>query len=338
MGIPAKIQNEQEARRWHDEFISEWKAAKGLGTTEPRPLTGLSIGQLWPEYLKWSELHHAKTTHADLVSAGKRIIKHLGQYGAEGIGQHHVSLYQRIRSGESEKPIPRAINKDLAYLMGFIRWAGKQRHITPRKLSTDPLPYKRPMPQVLTVQEVKAIIKAAEPFFRCLFMFLYALGLRSVEARNLKWKDVNFQRGVVSMIQKGGSTKSLPVGPGLLSALRSIAPPRSILKACGGDMPVFQHPSEQYGNPGHAVVNLRPAIQRACMKAGITKRVTPHLFRHSFATHLVDQNVNLRTVQALLGHAQIQTTQIYTHISLENLRQAQSGINRGMGISKRRRS
>lgn len=305
-------------------MIREWKAAKGQ-PKEPHALTGLTIGQLWPEYLKWSALHHAQTTHLDIISAGGRIKKHLGQYDAEGIGPHHIQIYQRMRSGESARPIPRAINKDLAYLQGFVKWAGKQGHITPRKLSADPLPYKRPLPQVLTVDEVKAILQAAEPFFRTYFLFLYALGLRSVECRNLKWKDVNFERGVVNMIQKGGSTKSLPVGPILLSSLREIAPPRAKLKACGGNLPVFQKPDGK-----GPVRNLRPAIDRACKKAGVTKRVTPHLFRHSFATHLVDQGVNLRIVQDLLGHADIKTTQIYTHVSMETMRAAQSLISRGI--------
>jgi site-specific recombinase XerD len=101
------------------------------------------------------------------------------------------------------------------------------------------------------------------------------------------------------------------------------------LKASGGNLPVFRHPDPHYGT-GEAVKNLRPAIQRACQKAGITKRVTPHLFRHSFATHLVDANVNLRTIQKLLGHSRITTTEIYTHVSLENMRKAQGVIGKGL--------
>jgi site-specific recombinase XerD len=238
---------------------------------------------------------------------------------ARGLGLSPQNFFYQKKA---DRPINCSINKELAYFGGFIRWAGRQGHITPRKILMDRLPYKRPLPQVLTVKEVNAILRACDPFFRCLLLCLYALGLRSVEARNLRWKDVNFQRGVISMIQKGGSTKSLPIGSAVISSLKAIAPPRSKLKAGGGNLPVFRHPDPHYGT-GEAVKNLRPAIQRACLKAGVTKRVTPHLFRHSFATHLVDANVNLRTVQKLLGHARITTTEIYTHVSLENMQEVE---------------
>jgi len=149
-------------------------------------------------------------------------------------------------------------------------------------------------------------------------------------ARRLRWSDVDFERGTVNLIQKGGSTKSLPMGAAVVSSLRAIAPLRRKFKEIGGSLPVFQHPVEQYRNPGHAVINLKPAIERACTKAGITKRVTPHLFRHSFATHLVDADVNLRTVQKLLGHSRIATTEIYTHVSMETMRSAQHMIDAGL--------
>jgi integrase len=324
--VPISIQDRRPAaQKYHNDFIREWKAAKGKGIEEG-PLTGLTIGQLWPEYLKWSELHHAETTHADVVYCSRRILRHLGPYDAESLGIHHVQIYQRMRSAEAGRPIPRQINKELAYHSGFVRWAGKQGHITPRKLASDPLPYKRPMPQVLTVNEVKRILAAAEPFYRAYLICLYALGFRGVEARNLKWKDVNFERGVVNVIQKGGSTKSLPMGTALLSSLKAIAPPAESLEAYKGDLPVFESPKK----PGQAVKDVRKAIRRAMEKADITRRVTPHLFRHSCATHMIDEGVDVSIVREFLGHTDIKTTQRYVHISLENLRQAQNLISGGI--------
>ena len=330
--IPTEIQDREAALIWHDNFIDDWKARREQ-PKEPHALTDLTIGQLWEEYMKWSELHHAPTTHLDLngggeskgkVGVGQWVKKYIGQYDAEGLGQHHCQIYQRMRTADAGRPINRTINKELAYLGGMVKWASEYKHITPRKLQIDRLPYKRPLPQVLTASEVLAIIKNAEPFYRAYFVCLYALGLRSIEARNLKWKDVNFERRVVNMIQKGGSTKSLPMGPAVISSFEAIAPPKGKREAGWDELPVFLNPKK-----GKAVRFIRKAIHRACKKARIEKRVTPHMLRHSCATHMLDAGVNLRVIQEFLGHSNIQTTEIYTHVSLENLRAAQSLISGG---------
>jgi integrase len=318
------IPPDQDPQQYHDEFIREWKEAKGDGS-EIRPLTGLTIEKLWPEYLKWSEMHHAATTHKDVRNVGQWIKKYIGKYDAEGIGPHHVGIYQRMRTADAGRPINRTVNKEIAYLMGMIKWAGKQGHITARRVSADRLPYHRPLPQTLGVEDVTAIIRAADPFYRAYFLALYGCGLRSIEARNLRWKDVDWKQGTIRMIQKGGSTKSLPTGTALLSALRVIATPEGKREAGWDEKPVFESKKT-----GRAVFDIRKAIKRACKVAKIDKRVTPHMLRHSCATHLLDEGTNLRTIQQFLGHKQVSTTQIYTHVSMDNLRAAQSLIEKGL--------
>lgn len=313
-----------DPQKWHDDFIRTWKEGKA-GAREIRALTGLTVSQLWPEYLKWSEMHHAATTHKDLKNVGQWIKKYIGQYDAEGIGPHHVQVYQRLRTEGAGRAINRTVNKEINYFMGMVRWAGKQGHITSRRLIVDMLPYKKPLPQVLTADEVEALVGAAGPFYRAYLLALYALGLRSIEMRNLKWKDVNFERGVVNMVQKGGSTKSLPMGAALSSALGEIAPPAGKRGAGWGESPVFQNPKTK-----KAIVNTRPAIKRIAKRAGVDKWVHPHMLRHSCATHMLDAGVNLRVIQTFLGHSSIQTTEIYTHVSLENLRAAQGLISGGI--------
>ena len=334
--IPDQYQGSiEDARQFHDDFIRDWKEASGKENKEPGARTDLTIGELWEEYMIWSEMHHAPTTQQDLngkgetkgkVGIGQWIRKYIGQYAAEGIGAQHCQIYQRLRTADAGRPIPRAINKELAYLGGFVKWASRNGYITPRKLQSDKLPYKRPMPQVLNAQDVKAILNACEPFYRAYLLCLYTMGLRSIEARNLTWKDIDWHRGTVNMIQKGGTTKSLPLGPAVISALKQIAPPRAKLEAGGGDVPIF----ESARKPGQPVRDLRCAIRRACKKAGVAKRVTPHMLRHSCATHMVDSGVNLRVIQSFLGHKDITTTQIYTHVSIENLKAAQMSISGGL--------
>jgi integrase/recombinase XerD len=128
------------------------------------------------------------------------------------------------------------------------------------------------------------------------------------------------------MIQKGGSTKSLPIGAAVISSLKAIAPPRSKLKAGGGDLPVF----ESSVHPGKPIRNIGRVLYRTAAKVGITKRLTPHALRHSCATHMIDGGINLRVIQSFLGHKDIASTQLYTHVSLENLRAAQKSISGGL--------
>jgi len=323
--LPERIQAKEEAQTQHDDFIREWKTIKGQWADAPRALTGLTIAELWKEYLKHSELHHAATTHKDLENVTQWIKKYIGHYDAEGISPHHVAVYQRLRTEGAGRPINRTVNKEINYLMGMVRWAGKRGHIAARRLSIEMLPYKKPLPQVLTATEVEALVGAASPFYRAYLLALYALGLRSIEMRNLRWKDVNFQRGVINGVQKGGSTKSLPMGTALLSALEEIAPHEGKREAGWGESSVFQNPKTK-----KAVVNVRPAIKKIAKRAKIEKRIHPHMLRHSCATHMLDQGVNLRVIQKFLGHASIQTTEIYTHVSLENLRAAQKLISTGI--------
>jgi len=214
-----------------------------------------------------------------------------------------------MRTAEAGKPIPRAINKEVAYLGGFIRWAGRNGHITPRKLQSDRLPYKRPLPSILSVDEVVRIIQASEPFYQAFLLCLYSLVLRFTEARNLTWDHIDMENMSIKVKQKGGTFKILPLGERLKSALEAIRPPDG----------TYVFISKRTGRP---IVDIRGAIARACKKAKVARHVNPHLFRHSIASHLMSENQNVSIIQKFLGHSQISTTQWYSHVSMDNLRGA----------------
>lgn len=331
--VPVDIQDLATAQIFHDEVVATKKGFRAHAA-EPVALTGLTIGKLWDEYLKWYELHRAPTTYRDIKNVGKWVKEYIGAYSAEDISLHHLEAYKRLRSAthRADHPIPRAVNKEVDYIKGFIKWAGRAGHITARRIIVDKLPYSRPVPQVLSVAEVMQILNAAEPFYRAYLACLYVLGLRTVEVRNMTWDKIDWQTGTIQMVQKGGSIKPLPVGPSLLSALKEIYDQRPPLPAGWPEktpVPVFLNP-----RTGKAVRWIRPAIARACQKAKITRPVTPHLFRHSVATHMVDRGVNMRFIQDFLGHANITTTQHYVKVSMANLREAQKLIDidlTGMG-------
>ena len=119
--------------------------------------------------------------------------------------------------------------------------------------------------------------------------------------------------------QKGGTWKLLPINDQVVEAVKAVI---KLRKPKPGKALFSVRKS------GAPIQNIRKALERFCKAAKVTKKVNPHLFRHSIATHLMGADVNLRTIQQYLGHAQISTTEFYTHVAMGHLRQAQKSIGR----------
>ncbi len=327
---------EDVAQALYADLVSRYKDAP----IDPIDL-GLTVSQLGNKYLAWYEMYRAPSTLKDVRHAFEfPIDKVLGKIVAEDISPGHILDYQRSRRADGVSN--RTINKELAYLSGCLRWAAKQENafITPRTWKVEPLPYARPIPQILSADEVQRILEAAEPFYRAMFLCLYSLGLRMNEARQLKWSDIDRENMSLTVRQKGGTFKRLPISATLLGALEEIVTPpgcrqgkahkRQAVAVAGRGGYVFVN--EQTGKP---ILQIRKAIARSCKKAGIDKHVYPHLFRHSVATHLMGDNVNLRTIQKYLGHSTVKTTEFYTHVGQAHLQGAADLIEAGLHRKKR---
>jgi site-specific recombinase XerD len=177
--------------------------------------------------------------------------------------------------------------------------------------------HERRLPVVLSREEVQRLFAAVTKLKqKALFMTAYDAGLRLSELLNLRIDDIDGQRMVIRVRQgKGKKDRYARLTPGLLQLLRQYwreYQPQSWLFP-GASM------DKRYdlATPGHL-------LKKACRRAGISKRVSMHTLRHSFATHLLEAGTNLRVIQQMLGHEKIQTTCLYTHISLEELRAAPS--------------
>jgi len=182
------------------------------------------------------------------------------------------------------------------------------------------LPYPkdhRRLPTVLSLEEVTQLINAAGNLLhRALLMTLYGTGMRRTEVSLLKVSDIDSQRMMIRVERgKGGAGRDIPLSPALLETLREYwrwKKPLTYLFASserkrGKERPISDH-------------TVWYACAQAARHAGLTKRIGPHTLRHSFATHLLEAGTDLRTIQILLGHGDLETTAKYLHLSQRHLR------------------
>ncbi|HEX6939139.1 MAG TPA: site-specific tyrosine recombinase XerD [Longimicrobiales bacterium] len=181
----------------------------------------------------------------------------------------------------------------------------------------------RRLPGVLSREEVARLLDApdpADPLFwrdRALLEFAYASGVRVSELIAVKLRDLWLEDGFASVFGKGAKERLVPVGRSAVRALEIyIRECRPGLEKGGGKGVVFLN---AHGRPLTRMGVLK-ILRKHVRRAGIRKRVTPHTLRHSFATHLLEGGADLAAVQEMLGHADISTTQIYTHVDREYLK------------------
>ncbi len=172
------------------------------------------------------------------------------------------------------------------------------------------------LPEVLSLDEVEAVMESVDlnaPYGkrdRAILEVLYGCGLRVSEAAGLRLSHVYLDEGFIDIIGKGDKQRLVPLGEVAADAVRSYLPDRPVPSSAEYDDYLFL---SRFGRPLSRVYIFKMVKQQA-MAAGIRKEISPHTFRHSFATHLIENGADLRTVQEMLGHESILTTEIYTHI------------------------
>lgn len=179
------------------------------------------------------------------------------------------------------------------------------------------------IPEVLTVEEIDRIISTVDmekkegQRNRAILETLYSCGLRVSELCNLKISDLYFEEGFIKVEGKGSKQRLVPISPRAIKEIKYWFADRSLGKIKKGyEDYVFL---ARWGNNISRIMVFH-MIKELAEKAGITKNISPHTFRHSFATHLLEGGANLRAIQCMLGHESIATTEIYTHIDRNRLR------------------
>jgi integrase/recombinase XerD len=263
----------------------------------------------------------------------------LGAYRADlmtlwrGLSEHDVRIEdaeksdllafiaRRVESGAK----PRSTARQLSSFRRFFRYIMREGMRDNDPTADIEMPrIGRSLPKTLTEDEVDALLHAPtseEPLGfrdRAMLELLYATGLRVSELINLKQSQVNFNQGVLRIVGKGDRERLIPLGDESQRWLRDFID--------GPRMEILLERQTDYLFPTRRGDRMtRQAfwhiIKRYAQKAGISKKLSPHSLRHAFATHLLNRGADLRVVQLLLGHSDLSTTQIYTHVARERLKE-----------------
>lgn len=232
---------------------------------------------------------------------------------------HH--LHRMKEEGKSSRTIARHISSIRSFHQFLLR----------EKVTTDDptvhleMPkLDQKLPQILSISEIDKLISMPESSTQqgkrdiALLELLYGTGMRVSELIGLNVEDVHVSMGFVRVFGKGGKERIIPLGGGAMKACTSYlreARPEFIAKTKGTEAFIVNMKGTRLTRQGCWKI-----IKGHALKAGIQKELTPHILRHSFATHLIENGADIRAVQEMLGHADISTTQIYTHVSKTRLK------------------
>jgi len=252
----------------------------------------------------------------------KKFLKGEGITNWEDLSRDHVSAYLKWASGRlSDRSKARRIAALRSFckhllLLGIIRLNPAARTAFPR---TRPA-----LPKVLSGQEVEALLKQPDASQllgkrdRAMFELLYAAGLRVSELTDLELRQLHLDAGYLVVLGKGGKERLVPLGEWAAQALKVyLQEARTGLMKGASRQEIFvNHHGRKLSRQG-----VWKIIKRHALEAGIRQNITPHMLRHSFATHLLENGADLRSLQTMLGHADISTTQIYTHVARTRLKE-----------------
>ena len=227
--------------------------------------------------------------------------------------------------GTAKRLSGESVYLEIAALRSFYKFAETEK-LLPANIAENlslPRRWKR-LPKALSHEEINGLLKPESPETpenlcdQAILELAYASGLRLSELRNLRLEQLHTDAGFINVIGKGNKERVVPVGRKAVEALdRYLESVRPKLVTPKSPAAVFL---TKRGTP-FAAVTLWLRIKNRVRRAGVARNITPHMLRHSFATHLLEHGADLRVIQELLGHANISTTEIYTHVTGNRLRE-----------------
>ena len=288
-----------------------------------------SENQLLDQFINQLRVERGLSTNT-IVAYSHDLISFFDFLTQKGLSPVHISQedLSSFIAENNTRLSPRSMARCLVSIRMFYRFLVSEGNIesNPARLLGIPKVYQH-LPDVLSRDEVDSLLKqpnintALGKRDKAILEILYATGLRVTELIGLKMHNINLEVGSIRTIGKGSKERIIPMGSKAIDSLKdylSNSRPSFLKKdlAKAGSY-IFLN-----SRGGHITrQGLWKIIKKYALMAGITKSVTPHTVRHSFATHLLEGGADLRSVQIMLGHADISTTQIYTHVARERLKE-----------------
>lgn len=262
--------------------------------------------------------HHTYTNYRRDLERIHTWCSEQGIHAWSELSHAHVRLYVSYlhRKQLSSKSIQRALSS----LRSFYNYQIKHALLEHNPCLDVPVPKgSKKLPKVLNVDQINHLLDNDSGDWHvirdhAMFEVFYSSGLRLSELVNLNVNSINLDEGFVDVLGKGGKERHLPLGSKAVEALKEWLAFRG---DCLGEEAVALFISQQ--GKRISVRNVQVRLKKMAIEKGIINDVSPHMLRHSFASHMLESSQNLRAVQELLGHADISTTQVYTHLDFKHL-------------------
>jgi integrase/recombinase XerD len=297
------------------------------------------MNQLVEDFLQYlrherGQAEHTQKTYAALLNKFVVWAAKQGLSDWKSVELRHLMSFLEHERGRAlanqPKESPRRLSGESLYLeiaalRAFYNFAQNEKLLPANVAENLSLPrrWKR-LPKALTSREIDTLLAPETPETpknlceQAVLELAYASGLRLAELRNARLEHLHLDAGFINVIGKGNKERVVPVGRKAVAALeRYLSAGRPRLVTPRSPANVFL---TKRGTP-FAPVTLWLRIKQRARRTGLSRNVTPHMLRHSFATHLLDHGADLRVIQELLGHASISTTEVYTHVAASRLRE-----------------
>ena len=279
------------------------------------------------EYLEYLELE--KGLSQNTLDAYRRDLENFADSAdisdVNSVDRLMINTY--VRSLRENKFAPTSIIRKVASLRGFFKWASSIGIIDKNPAATLEQPkVPQRLPKVVTIKEIEEMLhNNLTPLQHVIMELLYSCGLRVSELVNLKLNDIDLASKYVRCFGKGSKERIIPIGETAKQVVKEYLPHRDLI------IKKYNLNTKRLLILENGRMITRQDVYTFIHTQGkvIHKNISPHTLRHSFATHLLENGADLRIVQELLGHSDVSTTQLYTHISKKRLKEVYFSINQG---------